>query len=135
MGVLNFSKIHLFFPKFSLESSKETGARDIIDFKDLRKEVFIPKEKYYYKINDTVSKHISELTYLFLTDKRIIYDNKILKDKFNDLIKNGYSMVDGNEVMLNILGLGNKLSKQEPIFLRNLFMNLIYSIHSITSGK
>ena len=26
------------FPKFSLESSKETGARDIIDFKDLRKE-------------------------------------------------------------------------------------------------
>ena len=98
--------------------------------KDLRKEVFIPKEKYYYKINDTVSKHISELTYLFLTDKRIIYDNKILKDKFNDLIKNGYSMVDGNEVMLNILGLGNKLSKQEPIFLRNLFMNLIYMFDS-----
>ena len=26
------------FPKFSLESSKETGAREIIDFKDLRKE-------------------------------------------------------------------------------------------------
>ena len=98
--------------------------------KELRKEVFNPKEKYYNRINETVSKHISELTYLFLTDKRIIYDNKILKDKFNDLIKNGYSMIDGNEVMLNILGLGNKLTKQEPIFLRNLFMNLIYMFDS-----
>ena len=39
-------------------------------------------------------------------------------------------MVDGNEVMLNILGLGNKLSKQEPIFLRNVFMNLIYMFDS-----
>lgn len=98
--------------------------------KELKKDVFIPKEKFYYKINETVSRNISELTYLLLTDKRIIYEDKILKDKFNDLIKNGYSMVDGNEVMLNILGLGNKLSKQEPIFLRNLFMNLIYMFDS-----
>ena len=98
--------------------------------KELKKEVMQPKEKYYNIINETISSHLSDLTYLFLTDKRIIYDNKILKDKFNELIKNGYSIVDGNEVMLNILGLGNKLTKQEPIFLRNLFMNLIYMFDS-----
>ena len=32
--------------------------------------------------------------------------------------------IDGNEVVLNILGLRNKLSDREPIFLRNIFMNL-----------
>ena len=90
----------------------------------------LPKEKFYNIINEAISKQLSDLTYLFLTDRRVIYDDKILKDKFNDLIKHGYSMVDGNEVMLNILGLGNKLSKQEPIFLRNVFMNLIYMFDS-----
>ena len=33
-------------------------------------------------------------------------------------------------IVTNILGLGNKLSKQEPIFLRNIFMNLIYMFDS-----
>ena len=98
--------------------------------KELKKEVMLPKEKFYNIINEAISKQLSDLTYLFLTDRRVIYDDKILKDKFNDLIKHGYSMVDGNEVMLNILGLGNKLSKQEPIFLRNVFMNLIYMFDS-----
>ena len=98
--------------------------------KEIKKEVMNPKEKYYYKINEVISQQLSELSYLFLTDKRVLYDEKILKDKFNDLIRNGYSIVDGNEVMLNILGLGNKLAKQEPILLRNIFMNLIYMFNS-----
>ena len=98
--------------------------------KEIKKEVMNPKEKYYYKINECISHQLSELSYLFLTDKRVLYDEKILKDKFNDLIRNGYSIVDGNEVMLNILGVGNKLAKQEPILLRNIFMNLIYMFNS-----
>ena len=98
--------------------------------KELKKEAMFTKEKYFNRINETVSKHLADLTYLFLTDKRKIFEDKILKDKFNDLIKHGYSIVDGNEVMLNILGIGNKLSKQEPIFLRNIFMNLIYMFDS-----
>ena len=98
--------------------------------KELKKEVMYPKEKFFNEINECVSQQLSELSYLFLTDKRILFNGKILKDKFNDLIRNGYSMVDGNEVMLNMLGLGNKLTKQEPIFLRNIFMNLIYIFDS-----
>ena len=98
--------------------------------KELKKEVMYPKEKFFYEINECVSQQLSELSYLFLTDKRVLFNGKILKDKFNDLIRNGYSMVDGNEVMLNMLGLGNKLTKQEPIFLRNIFMNLIYMFDS-----
>ena len=98
--------------------------------KELKKEVMYPKEKFFNEINECVSQQLSELSYLFLTDKRILFNGKILKDKFNDLIRNGYSMVDGNEVMLNMLGLGNKLTKQEPIFLRNIFMNLIYMFDS-----
>lgn len=62
----------------------------------------LPKEKFYNIINEAISKQLSDLTYLFLTDRRVIYNDKILKDKFNDLIKHGYSMVDDNEVMLNI---------------------------------
>ena len=98
--------------------------------KELKKEVMYPKEKFFNEINECVSQQLSELSYLFLTDKRVLFNGKILKDKFNDLIRNGYSMVDGNEVMLNMLGLGNKLTKQEPIFLRNIFMNLIYMFDS-----
>ena len=98
--------------------------------KELKEDIMNKKEKYYSKINECISKQLSELIYLFLVDKRILFDGKILKDKFNDLIRNGYSMGDGNEVMLNILGLGNKLVKQEPIFLRNIFMNLIYMFDS-----
>ena len=98
--------------------------------KELKSSIMAPKEEYYTRINEAVSSQLSELIYLFLTDKRKIYNDKILKDTFNDLIKNGYSMIDGNEVMLNILGFGNKISKQEPIFLRNLFMNLIYMFNT-----
>ena len=98
--------------------------------KELKDDIMNKKEKYYFKINECISKQLSELIYLFLVDKRVLFEGKILKDKFNDLIRNGYSMVDGNEVMLNILGLGNKLVKQEPIFLRNIFMNLIYMFDS-----
>ena len=98
--------------------------------KEIKKDIMTPKEKYYSEVNDILSKKLSELTYLFLTDPRKLFEGKILKDKFNDLIKNGYSMVDGNEVVLNILGLRNKLSNQEPIFLRNIFMNLIYMFDS-----
>ena len=98
--------------------------------KEIRKDIMAPKEKYYSEVNDLLSKKLSELTYLFLTDPRKLFEGKILKDKFNDLIKNGYSMIDGNEVVLNILGLRNKLSDREPIFLRNIFMNLIYMFNS-----
>ena len=114
--------------KYKTINQSSTPVNKII--KELKKEIMEPRDKYYNRINETISKQLSDLTYLFLTDKRKIYDGKILKDKFNDLIKHGYSMIDGNEVMLNILGLGNKLSKQEPIFLRNIFMNLIYMFDS-----
>ena len=65
---------------------------------------------------------------LFLKDTRKLYDGKILKDKFNDLIRYGYSMNEGNEVIFNMLGIGSKINKQEQVFLRNIFMNLIYSM-------
>ena len=94
--------------------------------KELKKQNIDSNEKYFYKINQTISKQLSNIIYIFLTDQRKLFNGKILKDEFNDLIKRGYSMVDNNEVVLNILGLGNKLSRQEPIFLRNIFMNLIY---------
>ena len=94
--------------------------------KELTKNVITPNEKYSKKINECISKNFSDLIYLFLTDKRKLYEGKILKDKFNELIRNGYSLQEGNEIVLNILGLGNKLTKQEPIFIRNIFMNLIY---------
>jgi hypothetical protein len=116
------------YTKYNTIYQSSTPVNKII--KELKKEVMFPKEKFFNEINECISQQLSDLSYLFLTDKRILFEGKILKDKFNDLIRNGYSMVDGNEVMLNILGLGNKLSKQEPIFLRNIFMNLIYMFDS-----
>ena len=98
--------------------------------KEVKKELMYPKDKYYSEVNEMVSKKLSELMYLFLTDSRKLFEGKILKDKFNDLIRSGYSIVDGNEVVLNILGLRSKLSNQGPIFLRNIFMNLIYMFDS-----
>ena len=95
--------------------------------KELKKQILNSKEKYFDKINEVISKQLSNILYIFLTDQRKLFNGKILKDELNDLIRRGYSMIDNNEVMLNILGLGNKLSKQEPIFLRNIFMNLIYT--------
>ena len=133
-NVFNFNWFHMgdfvdyLYQHYKTINQSSTPVNKII--KELKKAVIGPKDKYYNRINETISKQLSDLTYLFLTDKRIIYDGKILKDKFNDLIKHGYSMIDGNEVMLNILGLGNKLTKQEPIFLRNIFMNLIYMFDS-----
>ena len=94
--------------------------------KELKKNIIDPKEKYYYKINETISKQLSSLILFLLKDTRKLHEGKILKDKFNDLIKYGYSVGDGNEVIFNMLGLNNRINKQEPIFLRNIFMNLIY---------
>ena len=94
---------------------------------DLRKDYFVTRRKNYYKINETISKQLSNLILLFLKDTRKIYDGKILKDKFNDLIRYGYNNIgEGNEVIFNMLGIGNKINKQEQIFLKNIFMNLIY---------
>ena len=78
--------------------------------------------KYYYKINEVISKQLSSLILLFLKDTRKLYDGKILKDKFNDLIRYGYSMNEGNEVIFNMLGIGSKINKQEQVFLRNIFI-------------
>lgn len=94
--------------------------------KDLKKQILEPKEKYYYKINECISKQLSSVILLLLKDQRKLYDGKILKDKFNDLIKYGYSMGDGNEIIFNVLGLHNRVNVHEPILLRNIFMNLIY---------
>jgi len=44
--------------------------------KEIKKDMMMPKEKYFFKINECVSKQLSELTYLFLTDKRQLYDKK-----------------------------------------------------------
>ena len=93
---------------------------------EIRKEYFTPRKKYCYKINEVISKQLSSLILLFLKDTRKLYDGKILKDKFNDLIRYGYSMNEGNEVIFNMLGIGSKINKQEQVFLRNIFMNLIY---------
>ena len=93
---------------------------------EIRKEYFTSIKKYSYKINEVISKQLSSLILLFLKDTRKLYDGKILKDKFNDLIRYGYSMNEGNEVIFNMLGIGSKINKQEQIFLRNIFMNLIY---------
>ena len=93
---------------------------------EIRKEYFTSRKKYYYKINEVISKQLSSLILLFLKDTRKLYDGKILKDKFNDLIRYGYSMNEGNEVIFNMLGIGSKINKQEQVFLRNIFMNLIY---------
>ena len=98
--------------------------------KEIKKDLMLPKDKYYYEVNEMVSKKLSELIYLLLTDSRKLFEGKILKDKFNELIRSGYSIVDGNEVVLNILGLRSKLSNQGPVFLRNIFMNLIYMFDS-----
>ena len=95
--------------------------------KDLRKEFFLSRRKNYYKINECISKQLSNLILLFLKDTRKIYDGKILKDKFNDLLRYGYNEIGGgNEIIFNMLGIGNKINKQEQIYLRNIFMNLIY---------
>ena len=133
-NVFNFNWFHMgdlmehLYTKIKNINQSSMPVNKII--KDLKKDIMTPKEYYHFTINETVSKQFSDLIYLLLTDKRKVYNDKILKDTFNDLIKNGYSVMDGNEVMLNILGIGNKLSKQEPIFLRNIFMNLIYMFDS-----
>ena len=98
--------------------------------KEIKKDVISPKEKNIFKINECISKQLSELIYLFLTDKRTLFEGKILKDKFNELIKNGYIIVENNGFIFNIIDFENKLSKQETIFLRNIFMNLIYMFNS-----
>ena len=93
---------------------------------DLRKQILDTKEKYYYKINECMSKQLSAIILMFLKDARKLYDGKILKDKFNDLIRYGYNMGEGNEIIFNVLGIENRVNKKEQIFLRNIFMNLIY---------
>ena len=98
-----------------------------LSINELRKHfVEIKEEKYFSKINDCISKQLSSVILMFLKDTRKLYDGKILKDKFNDLIRYGYSMGEGNEIIFNVLGIGNRVNKKEQIFLRNIFMNLIY---------
>ena len=52
----------------------------------------------YYKIDKTgsegITEELSSLILLFLKDRRTLYDGKILKDEFNELIKHGYSSVE-----------------------------------------
>ena len=94
--------------------------------KDIKKQVLDPKEKFYYKINEVISKQLSQLILFLLKDTRKFHEGQILKDKFNDLIKYGYNP-GGDEVLFNMLGMNHRIvNKQESIFLRNIFMNLIY---------
>ena len=67
------------FPKFSMESSKETGARDIIDFKDLRKEEKARRYFDYHCCLEQRQKIYKGLVYArywcrFLVDN-MIFDN------------------------------------------------------------
>ena len=67
------------FPKFSLESSKETGAKEIIDFKDLRKEEKARRYFDYYCCLEQRQKIYSILVYArfycrFFVDN-MIFDN------------------------------------------------------------
>ena len=93
--------------------------------KDIKKQILDPKEKFFYKINETISKYSAQLILFLLKDTRKFHEGVILKDKFNDLIKYGYNS-GGDEIIFNVMGMHNRINKQEPIFLKNIFMNLIY---------
>ena len=89
--------------------------------KDIKKQILDPKEKFFYKINETISKYSAQLILFLLKDTRKFHEGVILKDKFNDLIKYGYNS-GGDEIIFNVMGMHNRINKQEPIFLKNIFM-------------
>ena len=104
-------------------ATTKTPIKHII--KDLNKNYFAPKEKNNYFINQVISKQLSSLILLFLKDRRTLYDGKILKDEFNELIKHGYRL-SNNDLLMDLFIAEERHNFQENIFIKNIFMNLVY---------
>ena len=79
-------------------------------------------EEKYYDLNENFSINNTNLIYKLLTDKRIFFENKTLKDKFNELIRNGYGIMNVNDIF-NIMGL--QTFKGEQPFFKNIYYNII----------
>ena len=91
---------------------------------EIKTEFFDNNESIHLTINEKFTNEMSDLLYFILTDKRKFINDIILKDKLNELIKNGFGLSQIEE-LLNVIGGYPNQGKEEPLFFKNIYYPVI----------
>jgi len=123
----NFFRFPVFYEYLSSKNRFNDPTKTVYEaVNEIKTEFFDKNEELYYKINNDFTNEMSDLLSFILIDKRKFGSNSniILKDKLNELIKNGFGLNSLDDIFNVIGGLQNQ-SKEESLFFKNIYYPVI----------